>query len=379
LVVGAGFAGATAARELAMAGIPVQVIDVRPHIAGNAYDVWHPAGVRVHEYGPHLFHTSNMRVVNWLSQFTRWIPYEHRVTAQLPNADPNAGYVPLPVNRQTLEAVFERSFPTEASACAYVSTQCEDIANPANAREYLYARLGTRLTDLFFVPYTQKMWGHDLAEMDASVVKRISIGFGDEDRYFPNDSFQALPQNGYTALIENMLDHDLIKVTLGQAFDHGMRRDYCHSFLCAPIDVIFENRFGALPYRSIRFHHASISRDKAPGTTAVINSTDHSPFTRTTYWHRLPQHSGPGGTGIATTEEPCTYEDNNNERYYPIQTSDGRFQKRYAQYLEFSRHSPDLTFIGRCGTYRYLDMDQVVNQTQAIVRKKMNRPGFTGE
>jgi UDP-galactopyranose mutase len=375
LVVGAGFAGATAARSLADAGIAVTVIDSRPHIAGNAYDEWVAQGVRVHKYGPHLFHTNNLAVVNWLDRFTSWTPYEHRVTAQLPGG----ALAPLPINRRTLEQVFDCHFPDEAAARAHVQGLCVQMSAPKTARDYLYSRIGPELTDLFFGPYTQKMWGYGLEDMAPSVVRRISIGFGEEDRYFAKDRFQAVPTQGYTALIANMLDHDLINVVLNQPFDHAMRSDFDHCFLCAPIDAIMGYRLGPLPYRSIRFHHEVIARDSmgAEGT-AVVNRTDGSPFTRTTYWHRLPGHLRPGHETIATTEEPCAYEDNDFERYYPIKTSDGRFQECYRDYMMLAAKERDLTFIGRCGTYQYLDMDQVINQTLIIVNKIRYSLNLTG-
>jgi UDP-galactopyranose mutase len=368
LVVGAGFAGATAARSLAEAGFSVKIIDARGHVAGNAYDEWMPQGVRMHKYGPHLFHTNNHAVVQWLGRFTDWLPYEHRVTAQLPGGD----LAPLPINRRTLEQVFGRSFQDETAARAYVQQLCVQIPQPKTAYDYLCARIGPQLTDLFFAPYTRKMWGYGLEDMDPSVVKRISISCGEEDRYFPNDRFQALPAQGYTGLIANMLDHDRIELELNQPFDHAMRKDFTHCFLCAPIDVIMGFRWGPLPYRSIRFHHKVIERGTPDVSgTAVINRTDTSPFTRTTFWHRLPGHVRPGDQSIATTEEPCAYEDNDFERYYPIKTSDRRFQLRYQAYAELAAQEKDLTFIGRCGTYQYLDMHQVVSQTLTTVRKKI--------
>ncbi len=360
LVVGAGFAGAVHARVLAEAGHRVEVIDRRDHIAGNAYDEVDANGVRVHRYGPHLFHTSNERVVAWLGRFGMLIPYEHRVAALIGDR----GLVPLPVNRRTLETVFGRDLPDAASAEALLRELAEHIPSPANAAEYLRSRIGTALTDLFFRPYTKKMWGLDLEDMAAAVVQRIPIRTDDEDRYFPTDRFQILPRDGYTALFDRILDHDGIRVSLGRDFDHAMRADYDHCFNSMPIDTYFDECFGPLPYRSIRFHHRTVGDDDEPSGAATVNFTDDGPITRETDWVRLPHHRVEAtGRRTLTREEPCDYRDNRFERYYPVKTSDGRHDATYARYKALAAEIPGLTFIGRCGTYQYLDMHQVINQS----------------
>ena len=359
LVVGAGFAGAVHARVLAEAGHRVDVIDRRDHVAGNAYDEVDANGVRVHRYGPHLFHTSNERVVAWLGRFGVLTPYEHRVAAMIGDRR----LVPLPVNRRTLETVFGRDLPDAAAAEALLAELAEDIASPANAAEYLRSRIGSALTDLFFRPYTKKMWGLDLEEMAAAVVQRIPIRTDDEDRYFPTDRFQVLPRDGYTALFDTILDHAAIRVTLGQDFDHAMRADYDHCFNSMPIDTYFDECFGPLPYRSIRFHHRTAGDDE-PSGAATVNFTDDGPITRETDWARLPNHRVKNtGRRTLTREEPCDYRDNRFERYYPVKTSDGRHDATYARYKALAADIPGLTFIGRCGTYQYLDMHQVINQS----------------
>lgn len=360
LVVGAGFAGAVHARELAERGYAVDVIDRRPHVAGNAFDQVMASGTRVHAYGPHLFHTSNEAVVDWVSRFGAFVPYEHRVEALLPGG----AYAPLPVNRRTINQVFGTDLANPSAVEAFLATQAEPIAEPANAGEYLRSRIGRTLTDLFFRPYTRKMWQLDLEDMDAAVVKRIPLRDDDEDRYFPGDRFQIMPRDGYAALFERMLDHPGIRVSLGTAFGHEMRKGYAHCFNSMPIDEFFGDVFGALPYRSIRFHHRDVPRGEAAGTAPVINYTDDRPFTRQTDWSRLPHHlDGAGDSKTLTREEPCDYRDNGLERYYPVKTSDGRFDAVYAKYKALADEDPGISFIGRCGTYQYLDMHQVINQS----------------
>ncbi len=360
LVVGAGFAGATYARELAENGHYVQVIDKRPHIAGNAYDEVLDDGTRVHRYGPHLFHTNNARVVDWLKRFSSFIPYEHRVTALLPSG----GLAPLPVNRTTVNLVFGKSLQTEHDVATFLESVSVPCEAPKNAAEYLASKIGTTLTDLFFRPYTKKMWQFDLEQMDAAVVKRIPLRHDDEDRYFPGDKFQMLPAEGYTAVVRSILDHPSISVSTSVAFDKAMLAGFDFCFTSMPIDEYFDFVLGPLPYRSIRFHHRSEPSEYGLGSTSVVNFTDTGCYTRQTDWSRLPGHlSGDTGRRTVTLEEPCDYADNGHERYYPVKTHDGRNEAVYGRYKELAEKERKVRFIGRCGTYQYLDMDQVINQS----------------
>ena len=359
LVVGAGFAGAVYARTLAEAGFHVDVIDQRDHIAGNAYDAVDANGIRVHRYGPHLFHTSNERVVAWLRRFGTWVPYTHRVRAVLEDGR----FVPLPVNLDTINAVFGTTLVNETDTAAFLARIAEPIKNPRNAADYLNARIGRQLTDLFFRPYTKKMWTLDLEDMDEAVVRRIPLRFDTEDRYFPNDRFQMMPRDGYTALFDSILDHSRITVAVRTSYERGMEREYVHCFNSMPIDVFFDQTLGELPYRSIRFHHRSEAVAAERGWS-VTNFVDGGPYTRETWWHLLPGHiQTETGLHTLTQEEPCDYKDNGFERYYPVKTADGRYQAIYAGYKELADKLPGMNFIGRCGTYQYLDMDQVINQS----------------
>lgn len=365
LIVGAGFAGAVYARTLAEAGYKVQVIDRRPHIGGNCFDYVHESGVRVHQYGPHLFHTSNNRVVEWLSRFTEWTPYEHKVVAKLPDGR----LLPLPVNLDTVNGIFGLELDTPEQVAAQlrsVSVRREPIAN---AEDWLYANIGPDLTNLFFRPYTKKMWDLDLTEMEADVVKRIQVRIDRDNRYFPTDTFQAMPTHGYTAIFERIFDHPNIKVRLNETFDKKMLLEFAHCFNSMPIDEFFDFELGELPYRSIRFHLHEHQID-ASGGNVTVNYTDAGPHTRETWWHNIPDHHEvKTGVVLATVEEPCDYRDNNFERYYPIKMSDGRYDKLYSQYKARADSLGGLTFIGRCGTYQYLDMHQAINQSMQGVRK----------
>lgn len=367
LVVGAGFAGATYARELAEAGFLIDVIDRRGHIGGNAFDETFDNGIRVHRYGPHLFHTNNDGVVEWLTRFGEFALYKHRVTALLPDS---RTLVPLPINRQTINRVFGLALQGESEVRAFLASLAVKCEEPRNAAEYLASQIGTELTDLFFRPYTKKMWALDLEDMDASVVKRIPLRYDDEDHYFPADKFQLIPRDGYTTIIRSILDHPGIGVMVSTAFEKAMLADYHFCFNSMPIDEYFDAAYGPLPYRSIRFHHREEPSEGGIGETSVVNYTDASRFTRQTDWSRIPCHvQRDTGRKTLTREEPCDYTENNLERYYPVKTSDGRYQAIYKKYRELASREPRLQFIGRCGTYQYLDMDQVINQSLLGVRK----------
>ncbi len=369
LVVGAGFSGAVYARSLAEAGFEVDVIDQRDHIGGNAYDFVDPNGIRVHRYGPHLFHTNNARVVDWLGGFGAWVPYMHRVRAALPDGR----FVPIPVNLTTINAVFGESLQTQDDVIAFLARIAERIERPRNAAEYLNSRIGRTLTDLFFRPYTKKMWTLDLEDMDEAVVRRIPLRYDEDDRYFPNDRFQMMPRDGYTAIFARIFDHPAIRTTLGVSYAPGMESDYSYCFNSMPIDVYFEYQFGELPYRSIRFH--ARSEAAVDGRQwSVTNFVDTGMFTRETWWHVIPNHLERNtGLRTLTREEPCDYKDNGFERYYPVKTADGRYQKTYKAYEALADRLPNMDFIGRCGTYQYLDMDQVINQSLAGAEKWLLR------
>jgi UDP-galactopyranose mutase len=260
--------------------------------------------------------------------------------------------------------VFGVPLPDAAATAAFLATRAIPIAEPANAAEYLASTIGTRLTDLFFRPYTRKMWNLELEELDASVVKRVPVRLDNEDRYFPAERFQFLPRDGYTRLFENILDHARIDVSFNQPFDKHMLRSYAHCFNSMSIDEFFDYRFGVLPYRSIRFHDTRVASTPDRGAAATVNFTDNGPLTRATDWSRLPNHRVlPGPQVTITSEEPCDHSANNGERYYPVKRSDGRNEAMYERYRALAKQMPKLNFIGRCGTYRYLDMHQVINQS----------------
>jgi UDP-galactopyranose mutase len=369
LVVGAGFAGAVYARELAISGHEVDVIEKRDHIAGNCFDYVHDCGVRVHRYGPHLFHTSNDRVVAWLSQFTGWLPYEHRVVALLDNDRK----VPLPVNLDTINAVFGTQLNAPEDVMSYLASLALPRSPVISAEDHLYSTIGKKLTDLFFRPYTKKMWQMDLSEIDAAVVRRLQIRTDRDPRYFLTDTFQAMPAEGYTKAFERIFDHDRISVSLSTSFSKDKLAGYDACFNSMPIDEFYEFDLGELPYRSIRFHLSEhIAADAEEDAT--INYTHAYPYSRETWWHVLPGHHVRETSHVLRTiEEPCCYRDNNFERYYPVMDRDHMHESLYERYAARAAGDDHMFFIGRCGTYKYLDMHQVINQSLAHVSKWMAR------
>ena len=325
LIIGAGFAGSVIARELAEAGEMVQVIDKRDHVAGNAYDYRDEHGFMVHQYGPHLFHTKMKHVYDYLSRFTEWVPYNHRVQAKLGDGST----VTLPVNRETSNTVGKEN-----------------------------------VVDTFFRPYTKKMWDKDIEELAPGILDRVPVREDLNELYFPDDPYQGMPKDGYTELIRNMLDHPNIAVQLEVDAQPLLLKyppsEWKHVFNSMPIDVFMNNRLGDLPYRSIKFHHAHVPQDKYQDV-ATVNFTHEYPWTRVTEWKHLPYSHPDNGLTAITFEEPCDYADNGYERYYPVKDVQGVNRDKYKQYRELVKQTySNVTMIGRCGLYTYTDMDGAV-------------------
>jgi len=361
LVVGAGFVGAVIARELADAGNRVTVIDKRSHIGGNAFDRVNENGERIHDYGPHLFHGSKDSVaVKWLSNFTAWTPYEHRVRALLEDGRTT----PLPVNTTTLEDIFGVKLESPEDAQRFLEDlQDKSIEAPVNSDEVFLKSVGDKLANIFFRPYTAKMWGKPATEIEAAVGARIPVRANRDDRYFTDD-FQAMPTLGYTAMFHNILDHPLITVRLNTHYDRHANEFFEHAFLTIPIDRYYDNCFGELPYRSIRFVEGFNEEDQ-PATT--VNFTDKGKYTRVTQWSLIP-NSGHNDNGphSVTLEVPCEPKDNNDECYYPIRNKESL--GLYSKYQELAEKDGNLTFCGRLGWFQYLDMVPAVNKALQTVK-----------
>ncbi len=352
LVVGAGFAGAVLAERLAsQRGESVLVIDRRPHIAGNAFDRKDGAGVLIHQYGPHIFHTNAGNVIAHLSQFTDWRPYEHRVLASV-----EGRLLPMPINIDTVNGFFGVSLQSAEEMEAFLSTRRVDIDPIVSARDLVLSTVGPELYEAFFRDYTRKQWGMDPSELPRSVTARVPTRTNRDDRYF-TDSFQMMPAQGYTAMFEAILDHPLIEVRLGVDFEDLRESDtYRRLIHTGPIDEFFGYRLGRLPYRSLRFEHRTLDREWLQ-TVGVVNYPGTEPFTRVTEYKHLTGQTHP------STSVTWEYPSDEGDPFYPIPTDANR--DLYRKYRALAEAQPNTWFVGRLGTYQYMNMDQVVAQALA--------------
>lgn len=363
LVVGAGFAGAVIAERLAsQGGRRVLVCDRRPHVAGNAYDHLDGHGILVHRYGPHIFHTNSARVVEYLSQFTEWRPYVHRVLAQV-----DGRLLPLPISRATVNALHGLDLQDEAACAAYFASVAEPVAQVRTSEDLVVSRVGRDLYEKFVRNYTRKQWGLDPSELDASVLARIAPRTSDDVRYF-TDAFQAMPRDGFTAMFRRMLSHPNITVRLGIDYREiaGTVR-FRTTVYTGPIDEFFDLRFGKLPYRSLRFAHETLPVEQAQ-PVAVINYPNDHDYTRRTEFKHLT------GQRHASTSVVYEYPQDEGDPYYPVPRPANA--ATYQRYAELATETPDTFFAGRLATYRYLDMHQVVGQALTVYRDILGaRPG----
>lgn len=380
LIVGAGFAGSVMARQLADAGKRVLIIDKRDHIGGNAYDYVNEHGVRIHKYGPHIFHTNSDRVFAYLSNFTQWRAYEHRVLASV-----DGKLVPFPINIDTINQLYGTNLDDADGMRAFlaerVARDWPEGKEVRTAEDQIVSQAGRELFETFFAGYTLKMWGVPASQLDKSVTARIPVRFNHDDRYF-TDKHQAMPRDGYTALFERMLDHPGIEVRLSTPYWHDRLAvqgrfewpDGGHVWT-APIDEYFGHCFGPLPYRSLRFEQTNVEipppgkyihveggrewvTTNWPENDVFSFSTKmNAHFTRATWMGALTDTNE--SADVLVSEFPCT----DGEPYYPIPSPESA--ALYAKYEALARAQSNVIFIGRLGRYQYMNMDQVVGQALA--------------
>jgi len=368
LIVGAGFSGAVLAERLAAgSNRRVLVIDRRPHIGGNAYDHLNEDGLLIHKYGPHIFHTNSDEIFTYLSRFTRWRPYEHRVLAVVDNKQ-----VPIPINRTTLNALYGLSLTSDAEAEAFLKSRAEPVEKIMTSEDVVISAVGRDLYEKFFRGYTRKQWGLDPSELDKSVTARIPTRTNTDDRYF-TDTRQAMPLNGYTRMFENMLDHPNITVETGVDFE-DIRGDTVFDRLIysGPIDEYFDHRLGKLPYRSLEFRHETLDQEWFQQVGTVNYPAEDVPYTRITeYKHLTGQEHGK----TAVTYE---YPRAEGDPYYPVPRAENR--ALYKQYQALAEQERNTVFVGRLGTYQYYNMDQCVGQALATWRRLSGiKQGSTAE
>ncbi len=354
LVVGAGFAGVVCAERLASAGNRVLVVDRRPHIAGNAYDEYDEAGILVHRYGPHIFHTNSESVFRYLSRFTTWRDYEHRVLASV-----DGKLVPVPINLDTVNAVYGLSL-TEDTVEEFIGSMAEPVAAVRTSEDAVVSRMGRDLYEKFFRGYTRKQWGLDPSELDASVAARIPFRTNRDDRYF-TDTYQAMPAQGYTTMFRRMLNHENISVRLGvdwRSIDGVV--PYSEIVYTGPVDEFFEHRFDPLPYRSLDFEFETLEKENVQPVGTVNYPNDHA-YTRQTEFKHLTGQSHPHTTVVRE------YPRSDGDPYYPIPRPETKVQ--YERYRALADDTPGVHFVGRLATYKYYNMDQVVAQALTVAER----------
>jgi UDP-galactopyranose mutase len=360
LIVGAGFAGSVLAERLARgSGKRVLLCDKRPHVGGNAYDHYDDAGVLVHRYGPHIFHTGSREVFDYLSRFTEWRAYQHRVQAWV-----DGQLVPIPINLDTVNRLYGLRL-TSLELEAFFAQRAEHRERIRTSEDVIVSKVGRELYEKFFRNYTRKQWGLDPSELDAAVTARIPVRTNRDDRYF-TDAFQAMPLHGYTRMFERMLDHPNIKILLNT--DHReIEREIPHEevIYTGPIDAYFDHRYGALPYRSLEFRFETAHRSVYQAAP-VINYPNDYAYTRVTEFKHL--------TGQEHAKTTVVYEHPKAEGdpYYPIPRRENA--ELYRKYEALAAETRGVHFVGRLATYRYYNMDQVIAQALTLYARLAGLP-----
>ena len=352
LIVGAGFAGSVLAERLARGSHKkVLICDKRPHIGGNAYDHYDDSGILVHKYGPHIFHTNSLGVFEYLSRFTKWRSYEHRVLARVDGMN-----LPVPINLDTVNRLYGLNL-NPVTLQAYYETLAEPTTKIKTSEDVVVSKIGRELYEKFFRGYTRKQWGLDPSQLDASVIARVPVRTDRDDRYF-TDTYQSMPLHGYTRMFENMLDHKNINIILNTGYRELLKEvKFRKMIFTGPIDEFFDYRFGKLPYRSIEFKHETIGAEvfqEAP----VVNFPNEHEYTRITEFKYL--------TGQYHPKTSIVYEfpQAEGDPYYPVPRQQNA--ALYAKYKDLTQSTKDVFFAGRLATYKYYNMDQVVAQSLKI-------------
>lgn len=360
LIVGAGFAGAVLAERLANgAGKKVLICDRRSHIGGNAYDHYNDDGILVHRYGPHIFHTNSKRVFDYLTRFTEWREYQHRVLASV-----DGMLVPIPINLDTINQLYGLNL-TALEIQEFYNSIREERKPVRTSEDVVVSAVGQELYEKFFRGYTRKQWGLDPSELDASVTARVPTRTNRDDRYF-TDRFQAMPRHGYTRMFENMLDSPNIKIVLNCDYrEIESEIGYSEMIYTGPVDSYFDYRYGELPYRSLEFKHETHDTEvfqPAP----VINYPNEQPYTRITEFKYLT------GQKHQKTSIVYEYPQAEGDPYYPIPKPENA--EFYAKYSKLADEEQSVHFVGRLATYKYYNMDQVVAQALATYGKIVGMP-----
>ena len=354
LIVGAGFAGSVLAERLASSGKRVLIVDKRPHIGGNAYDRYDDAGILIHPYGPHIFHTNSKDVFEYLSRFTDWRPYQHRVLASV-----DGQQLPIPINLDTVNKLYGLNL-TSFQVEEFFASVAEKVEQVKTSEDVVVGKVGRDLYNKFFRGYTRKQWGLDPSELDASVTARVPTRTNRDDRYFA-DTYQVMPLHGYTRMFEAMLAHPNIKVMTNT--DYREIQDllpWTHMIYTGPVDAFFDFRHGKLPYRSLEFRHETHPREQFQAVGTVNYPNDYG-YTRISEFKYITGQQHP------QTSVVYEYPQAEGDPYYPVpQPANAALYKKYEAEAQAQ---PDVTFVGRLATYKYYNMDQVVAQALSAFKK----------
>jgi UDP-galactopyranose mutase len=352
LIVGAGFAGSVLAERLANgSGKRVLLIDKRPHVGGNAYDHYDDAGVLVHKYGPHIFHTNSRDVFDYLSRFTQWRPYQHRVLASV-----DGQLVPIPINLDTVNRLYGLNL-TAFQLEEFFASVAEKRDPVRTSEDVIVNKVGRELYEKFFRNYTRKQWDLDPSQLDASVTARVPVRTNRDDRYF-TDTYQVMPLHGYSRMFERMLAHPQIKVMLNTDYREVENLIPCaETIYTGPVDEYFDYRYGRLPYRSLRFRFETVN-EPVHQPAAVINYPNHNPYTRVTEFKYLTGQEHP------KTSLVYEYPEADGDPYYPVPRPENA--ELYRRYEALANATPGVHFVGRLATYKYYNMDQVVAQALTL-------------
>lgn len=365
--MGAGLAGSVLAERLAsVANKKVLLIDKRNHIAGNTYDYYNSDGILVHKYGPHIFHTNSKEVFEYLGNFTEWRPYEHQVLGSV-----DGQLVPIPINQNTVNALYGLNL-SGPQVQEFFNSKAEKKDQILTSEDVVVSAVGRELYEKFFKHYTIKQWGLDPSELDASVTARVPTRTNKDNRYF-TDSFQAMPQDGYTNMFNRMLDHPNINIMLNTDYrDVVDAISFKTLIYSGPIDSYFDFCFGKLPYRSINFKSKTIDSENYQ-PTGTVNFPMSQAYTRITEFKHLT------GQKHQKTSIVFEYPTAEGDPYYPIPRKEN--MEIYNQYKKLAATEPNTYFTGRLGTYKYYNMDQVVAQSLTLFKKlmKLEKPTFTLE
>jgi UDP-galactopyranose mutase len=355
LVVGAGFAGSVMAERLAQdAGKTVLIIDKRSHIGGNAFDHYDDAGVLVHKYGPHIFHTNSRDVFEYLSRFTEWRQYQHRVQAWV-----DGQLLPIPINLETINRMYGCKL-TAFELPAFFERIAEKRTAVNTSEDVIVSKVGRELYEKFFRNYTRKQWDLDPSELDAAVTARVPVRTNNDDRYF-TDTYQAMPKYGYTRMFEGMLSHRNIKIMLNVDYREVQKMiPHREVIYTGPVDEYFDYRYGRLPYRSLEFRFETLNTERHQ-PVAVINYPNENLYTRVTEFKYLTGQEHP------KTSLVYEYPKASGDPYYPIPRSENN--ELYRKYQMLAAATQNVHFVGRLATYKYYNMDQVVAQALTLYAK----------